>query len=634
MLFLQNRQAMKSVFAILLIVAVLTITTGCRTNNQYCGDEFDVTTTIDRAETCRKTSCSLREAILKANTCIEDQTIRLREGVYTLSIPRVSGNSEVEENTGDLDIKNTIVILGAGKDRTIIDGNNIDRVFDIYLLNGAFINGVTIQNGNSADGGAIRVNEGASLVLTESKLLNNRSSRSFSGRGGAIYSGGVVTLSEVEVRGNSATSYGGGVYSLNGKLKILDSQFIENRAWVGGGLYSRNEIDNSDPTPRDDVLIRNCVFDQNEAKNEYASIPESVGPGNGGGLYVASRGQIEASIFTQNLVDGTGGGLLINKGIVEIRDVIVENNEAERGGGISNSGSTKIFRSIIRQNLASRGNGGGISAGGDTQIYESTIEGNTAKESTDPENIFGGRGGGISLGGIVVVSQSTINSNHAEYGGGGIYNLGGVITLLNSTVSDNTAARFGGGAMIFSRDGAFKNSTIVRNDAPEGAGVYISWSPLSPAWGTFNHSIIAYNGSGEFPEDCQDNRQEVFGQGIAIISIGFNILGDSSCTFEGAGDMMGVDPLLGDLELNNSDNSGITKTHLPLPGSPAINNGASTTSINMMQPKCMPEDQRGIERPKFGGAEGGRTCDIGAVEVKGATKIDLPEINPVDEVTP
>ena len=636
MSFLPNRPAIKSVLAIFPFTVFLTLITGCSTSSQLCGTEFSVTTTTDRADSCRADDCSFREAILKANTCIEDQTIRLQEGIYTLSIP---GGSEENAETGDLDIRKTVSILGAGKDRTTIDGNNIDRVFDIFPLAAAFINGVSIVNGNITDppvtiqnGGAIRVHEGASLVISESKLLNHYAGPGFS-NGGAIYSRGVVTISEVEIRGNRADANGGGVYSLNGRMKILDSQFIENRAWTGGGLYSQNTINNSDSNPRDDLLVGSCVFDQNEAKNEYAFNPDAVGPGNGGGLHFAGRGRIENSTFSQNTVDGSGGGLAIGEALLEIHNVVVQNNEAERGGGIRNSGSTKIHRSFIRQNVATRGNGGGILAGGDTQVYETTIEGNTAIESTDPDNIFGGRGGGISLGGIVLVSQSTVKDNLAEYGGGGIYNLAGVITLLNSTVSGNTAARFGGGVMVHSRDGNFKNSTIVENDSPEGAGVYISWSPLIPAWGTFNHSIIANNGSGEFPEDCQDNRQEIYEQGTAIISIGFSILGDQSCTFSGPGDMVDVDPVLGPLELNNSDNSGITMTHLPLEGSPAINSGASTTSIDMNQPKCMPNDQRGMERPKFGGAPGGRVCDIGAVEVKGENEVDLPDIEPVDPVT-
>ncbi len=50
-----------------------------------------------------------------------------------------------------------------------------------------------------------------------------------------------------------------------------------------------------------------------------------------------------------------------------------------------------------------------------------------------------------------------------------------------------------------------------------------------------------------------------------------------------------------------TDNGGLTPTHLPEPGSPAID-GAGTM--------CVADDQRGIARPQ------GPACDIGAVEVE------------------
>lgn len=84
-----------------------------------------------------------------------------------------------------------------------------------------------------------------------------------------------------------------------------------------------------------------------------------------------------------------------------------------------------------------------------------------------------------------------------------------------------------------------------------------------------------------------------------ISSLGFNLSSDSTCSpyLNQGGDRNAVNPLLGPL----ADNGGATLTHLPQPGSPAIDGG-----------QCAPglvADQRGGERPA-GGA-----CDIGAVEV-------------------
>ena len=55
-----------------------------------------------------------------------------------------------------------------------------------------------------------------------------------------------------------------------------------------------------------------------------------------------------------------------------------------------------------------------------------------------------------------------------------------------------------------------------------------------------------------------------------VMSHGYNISSDDGgCHLNGPGDQINIDPLLGPLQ----DNGGPTLTHLPLPGSPAIDAG-------------------------------------------------------------
>ena len=81
-----------------------------------------------------------------------------------------------------------------------------------------------------------------------------------------------------------------------------------------------------------------------------------------------------------------------------------------------------------------------------------------------------------------------------------------------------------------------------------------------------------------------------------------NFSGDGSC--ETSPELRGLisDPMLGPL----TDNGGLTPTHLPLPGSPVIDNGFDDT--------CADFDQPGLARPIDGDGEQGARCDIGAVE--------------------
>jgi hypothetical protein len=106
-------------------------------------------------------------------------------------------------------------------------------------------------------------------------------------------------------------------------------------------------------------------------------------------------------------------------------------------------------------------------------------------------------------------------------------------------------------------------------------------------------SIVATNA----PQDCDT---------VSPITNGFNLDGDTSCNLVGPGSLSGLDPLLGALQLNPP---GLTQTHAPLPGSPAL---------DVVNPPCLDvlgnpvlKDQLGNLRPAPSGAA---RCDIGAVE--------------------
>src|SRR3989442_3563837 len=73
-------------------------------------------------------TCTLRAAIQEANAHTGADTIMVPAGTYLLTIP---GRGEDAAVTGDLDITDDVTITGAGADSTIVDGNRIDRLFEI-----------------------------------------------------------------------------------------------------------------------------------------------------------------------------------------------------------------------------------------------------------------------------------------------------------------------------------------------------------------------------------------------------------------------------------------------------------------------------------------------------------------------
>ena len=136
---------------------------------------FKVNTTLDTVAVNLKNGkdatghISLRSAIKAADAHGGANTIILPAGTFTLTI---AGAGEDASATGDLDITRNLTIKGKSSASTIIDGNNLDRVFQI-LGGKVSISKVTIQDGRVAgDGGGI-LNTGGKVTLSSVAILNN-----------------------------------------------------------------------------------------------------------------------------------------------------------------------------------------------------------------------------------------------------------------------------------------------------------------------------------------------------------------------------------------------------------------------------------------------------------------------------
>ena len=184
-----------------------------------------------------------------------------------------------------------------------------------------------------------------------------------------------------------------------------------------------------------------------------------------------------------------------------------------------------------------------------------------------------------------VLSEVTFSNNSAFNSGGAIKFETVALPLNNAEVNPvfsyvtfvNNHASGTGGAIdgpsptstghVFAP--SFSHVIFWANTAPHGGDdVYLNSLPV---WGAFfEYTIMA---GGCVPVD--DGRMLIF-------------CGDGNLT---------ADPMLGSLQ----DNGGFTKTHLPAPGSPAIDAGDPGN--------CSGVDQRGVARPQ------GARCDIGSVEV-------------------
>lgn len=316
-----NPHPFLKVFTPLAIVAMIVFAAGAVSPMSAQGDPLIVTKTADMNDGVCDTDCSLREAMIIANTLPGPDTIILPAGTYTLTI---AGAGENAATTGDLDITDSVTITGAGASDTIIDGNGFvlnDRVFHVIRAGTVTISGITIRNGvSSGIGGAIPVgagirNDGSVLNITRSILTNNTG-------GGAIANRaeGILTIADTVIVSNSSGAGGGGIFSFSGTITVTGS-----------------------------VIISNITSGADVA---------------GGGIAILSGDlTIMNSTLSDNRATGDGGGIAVLGGSLSLNNVTIANNTADNdndgagdGGGVAVApGNTVVFRNTIIGGNTDRG---------------------------------------------------------------------------------------------------------------------------------------------------------------------------------------------------------------------------------------------------------------------------------------
>jgi hypothetical protein len=255
--------------------------------------------------------CTLRAAIEEANALPGPDIINIPSGNYLLDI---AGINEDNGATGDLDITDPLLIRGKGVASTFIDGNRLDRVFDIpNQATRVTMEHLTITNGTLPSmlpdthkgGGAIR-NRG-NLTLRNTVLAGNQVSGSSSGDGGgAIQNLSTCVLVNSTVRENHAASGGGISNGPDGTLTLLASTIYRNTSVTGGGLTNAGTA----------TILNTTISGNRLISGTYPY---------GGGIYNTAALEILQSTITGNASQGPGGGLS-NEGTVRMTNTIIAGN--------------------------------------------------------------------------------------------------------------------------------------------------------------------------------------------------------------------------------------------------------------------------------------------------------------------
>jgi CSLREA domain-containing protein len=357
---------------------------------------------------CDTSDCSLRDAVNNANLCPGLQTIQLAVGEYTLTI---TGANEDDALTGDLDIKDDLIILGAGGN---VSGTrirtSIDRVFDVFAPAVVEIEGLVVHTGNEANGGGLR--NDTDLTLSDVFFLETEAVD----KGGGVYNTGTLVCDDCSFYETEA-EYGGGIANDSGGDLQLTNLDIHEASEVmtaeeGGGLWNASGAEAT--------LVGFEIF------NNYGVL--------GGGIYNAGDLEIREGALWDNQGSTAGGGIYTQLGGTTIAyDVRLTENHAGWGGGLYNKGLTHLYQSEV--SLNGGGQGAGIYNDGavpGVRLQNVTVSGNTI--NVPPPSA----GAGIfNSGGDMLLEFITV-ANNDPYG---ITNVGGgTFTIESSIVAYNVSS--------------------------------------------------------------------------------------------------------------------------------------------------------------------------------------------------
>ena len=268
--------------------------------------------------------CTLRAAVMEANSSADSTTINLPSGIYTFTI---SGTLEEAGATGDIDITSSVAIVGEDKVTTIIDANSIERIFDIQPSTSQAITltNLTLQNGSGSSnvgdtyGGAVCNCTSFGTVYADNILIRNN----YSTDGGAgIANYGTFTIANSTII-NNRTAYGGGGLrnvTTNSTMTISNSAILDNEAFItgfGGGINNAGSM-----------AITNSTIAGNESK----TTPGDFG-GIGGGIWNYSGTTpspvltiTNSTIANNSATITTTSGLASQDGTVWVYNTIIANN--------------------------------------------------------------------------------------------------------------------------------------------------------------------------------------------------------------------------------------------------------------------------------------------------------------------
>jgi predicted outer membrane repeat protein len=355
--------------------------------------------------------------------------------------------------TNQLVITRAITLQGAGPSNTILRADGSHGVIDVggSIAAGVVISNLSVFSGTTTNGAGINGGSGSPLTLQNVDIMSNTATTN----GGGIFAGGTLTLTNVNLINNKANGGLGGGLRANSTAVVNGGRFERNSTLNGGGAIQANG-----PLTLSAVIV--------------ISNTSTAAVSNGGGIRADGGLFMQGGLVQNNTAGNNGGGIAASSAVIIASQII--SNAANNGGGILVSGALAVTNTLLDKNVARTGDGGSIFSTGSGITITLAGNGNVTATVVSNSTAITDGGGLFAEGNVVLVGNVSFSSNHATNGdGGGIYanNVSDASAgLINPTIglNSNSANVNGGGIRATGNVNLTTFPVFVGNHTPSTTG--------------------------------------------------------------------------------------------------------------------------------------------------------------------
>ena len=431
-------------------------------------------------------------------------------------IIEISNNITITENV-EIPVGRSITIRSTTGNNWVLTQVILDARH-VWVRGSLILQNITLDGGRS--GGGIIVDNNANLTINTGTIIRN----CFAYNGSVVLVvGGSFNMVDGEISNNKAIN-GGGVFIVGGNFNMAGGEISDNEAGGGGGVFVTR---NSAFTMHGGAIRRNEAVYNGGGVSIYHStfnmqsgeISENITGMVGGGvsiwtttsnisnshpinprsIFVMTGGEISRNMaegrFDWGWLEGWGGGVYVRESEFVMSDGEINNNIAQRGGGVGTEASLFNMKENGRiSNNTANENGGGIYL---VPVLASRFNNALTMNGGIIRNNMAHNGGGIfnsdsSLTDISGTSEIINNkaTNNGEGQGGGVYTEG-----FNHLVITGPRVRFANNRADFATEREPINDAVYATHILNMEG---NWT--APFRQGYNNFDINQNGTRIEPE--------------------------------------------------------------------------------------------------------------------------------------